>query len=57
MIIPCWTWCQTEADLSRGICRRLCHRREHGCVHIAPGHGLEDYELGLENDWRSSARR
>ena len=21
-----------------------------GCVHIAPGHGLEDYELGLDND-------
>ncbi|MDM7935329.1 MAG: isoleucine--tRNA ligase, partial [Methanothrix sp.] len=21
-----------------------------GCVHIAPGHGLEDYELGLEKD-------
>ncbi|MCJ7445420.1 MAG: isoleucine--tRNA ligase [Methanotrichaceae archaeon] len=21
-----------------------------GCVHIAPGHGIEDFELGLEND-------
>ncbi len=20
-----------------------------GCVHMAPGHGLEDYELGMKN--------
>lgn len=40
-----------QAEISHGVYTADFVTAENtGCVHIAPGHGLEDFELGLDND-------
>ncbi len=40
-----------QADISHGVYTADFVTAENtGCVHIAPGHGLEDFELGMDND-------
>jgi isoleucyl-tRNA synthetase len=40
-----------QAEISHGVYKADFVTAENtGCVHIAPGHGLEDFELGMDNE-------
>ena len=46
-----------ELEIQQGVRRKIVVDEQHvnleegtGCVHIAPGHGVEDYELGKKNN-------